>query len=83
VLQLLSFAAQKEYESIHIRQAQDISAASAKGVRFGRPIKTPPENFATLVKPYQLFSFDRVSQGFIVILHHISEKYFNFHKILI
>lgn len=53
VLQLLSFAAQKEYESIHIRQSQGIAAARAKGVRFGRPIKTPPENFATLVKQWE------------------------------
>jgi DNA invertase Pin-like site-specific DNA recombinase len=53
VLQLLSFAAQKEYESIHIRQAQGIAAARAKGVRFGRPIKTPPENFAVLVKQWE------------------------------
>lgn len=27
-----------------------VADARAKGVRFGRPIKTPPENFATLVK---------------------------------
>lgn len=53
VLQLLSFAAQKEYESIHIRQAQGIAAARAKGVRFGRPIKTPPENFGNLIKQWE------------------------------
>lgn len=53
VLQLLSFAAQKEYESIHIRQAQGIAAARAKGVKFGRPIITPPENFGNLVKQWE------------------------------
>lgn len=53
VLQLLSFVAQKEYESIHIRQAQGIAAARAKGVRFGRPIKNPPEDFGNLVKQWE------------------------------
>ena len=53
VLQLLSFAAQKEYESIHIRQAQGIVAARAKGVRFGRSIKNPPENFGNLIKQWE------------------------------
>ena len=53
VLQLLSFVAQKEYESIHQRQAAGIAAARAKGVRFGRPIKNPPENFASLVKKWE------------------------------
>lgn len=53
VLQLLSFAAQKEYESIHIRQAQGIAAARAKGVRFGRPIKNPPDDFGNLVKEWE------------------------------
>jgi len=53
VLQLLSFAAQKEYESIHIRQAQGIAAARAKGVKFGRPIITPPDNFGNLVKQWE------------------------------
>jgi DNA invertase Pin-like site-specific DNA recombinase len=53
VLQLLSFVAEKEYQSIHIRQAMGIKAARDRGVRFGRPIITPPENFATLVKLWE------------------------------
>ena len=53
VLQLLSFVAQKEYESIHERQAAGIAAARARGVQFGRPIKSPPENFAALVKLWE------------------------------
>ena len=50
VLQILSFVAQNERESIKKRQAEGIAAARARGVRFGRPIKKPPENFAVLVK---------------------------------
>lgn len=53
VLQLLAFVAQKEYENIHTRQAQGIAAARAKGVKFGRPFKKPPENFALLVKQWE------------------------------
>lgn len=42
VLQLLSYVAQVERESIHQRQAEGIAAAKARGVRFGRPkIKRP------------------------------------------
>ena len=39
VLQLLSYVAQIERESIHQRQAEGIAAAQARGVRFGRPSK--------------------------------------------
>lgn len=53
VLQLLAFVAEKEYENIHTRQAQGIAAARAKGVRFGRPIKTPPDDFGNLVKQWE------------------------------
>jgi DNA invertase Pin-like site-specific DNA recombinase len=40
-LQILSFVAQSERESIRKRQTKGIAAAKARGVRFGRPIKTP------------------------------------------
>ena len=53
VLHLLSFVAQSERESIRKRQAEGISAARARGVRFGRPIKKPPENFAAMVKQWE------------------------------
>lgn len=39
VLQLLSYVAQVERESIRQRQAEGIAAAQARGVRFGRPSK--------------------------------------------
>ncbi len=42
VLQLLSYVAQVARESIHRRQAEDIAAARARGVRFGRPKKRMP-----------------------------------------
>ena len=50
VLNLLSFVAQNERESIRQRQTEGIAAAKARGVRFGRPIKKPPEDFGVLVK---------------------------------
>ena len=49
VLQILSFVAQSERENIKERQAQGISAAKAKGVQFGRPPLTLPDEFETLV----------------------------------
>lgn len=42
VLQLLSYVAQVERESIHRRQAEGIAAAKARGVQFGRPKKRRP-----------------------------------------
>ena len=45
VLQILSFVAQSERESIKKRQAEGIAAAKARGVKFGRPPSPLPENF--------------------------------------
>ena len=45
VLQLLSYVAQTERESIRRRQAEGIAAAKARGVRFGRAPKPLPDNF--------------------------------------
>ena len=53
VLQILSFVAQSEREKIRERQKQGIAAAKARGVRFGRPEKVPPENFPELVKQWE------------------------------
>ncbi len=53
VLQVLSFVAQSERDSIKKRQAEGIAAAKARGVRFGRPIKKPPENFGKMVKQWE------------------------------
>lgn len=48
VLQLLSYVAQKERESIRQRQAEGIAAAKERGVRFGRPEKEIPSRFFLL-----------------------------------
>lgn len=53
VLQILSFVAQSERETIRKRQADGIAAARARGVRFGAPIIKPPENFLELVKRWE------------------------------
>ena len=45
VLQILSYVAQTERENIRQRQREGIEAARLRGVRFGRPRKTVPENF--------------------------------------
>ena len=53
VLQILSFVAQNERETIRKRQAEGIKAARARGVRFGRPVKKSPENFDVLIKQWE------------------------------
>lgn len=45
VLQLLSYVAQSEREAIRQRQAEGIAAAKLRGIKFGRPILVPPDNF--------------------------------------
>ena len=53
VLQILSFVAQSERENIRKRQTEGIAAARHRGVRFGRPIKKPPEDFARVVMQWE------------------------------
>lgn len=53
VLQLLSYVAQTERESIRQRQAEGIAAAKARGVRFGRAPKPLPENFRTVCRRWE------------------------------
>jgi DNA invertase Pin-like site-specific DNA recombinase len=53
VLQILSFMSQSERETIRKRQSEGIVAAKARGVRFGRPTKKPPENFPEMVKLWE------------------------------
>ena len=47
VLQLLSFVAQNERESIRKRQAEGIAAAKMRGVKFGRPKAELKEDFVS------------------------------------
>lgn len=49
VLQILSFVAENERENIRKRQRQGIAAAKKRGVRFGRPRLTIPDNFKDIV----------------------------------
>ena len=53
VLQILSFVAQSERESIRKRQEMGIAAAKERGVKFGRPKKSTPTNFAQLVDNWE------------------------------
>ena len=50
VLQILSFVAQSERESIKKRQAEGIAAAKARGVKFGRPEKALPGDFEQMTR---------------------------------
>ncbi|MCL2638491.1 MAG: recombinase family protein [Oscillospiraceae bacterium] len=53
VLQILSFVAQNERETIRKRQAEGIKAARLRGVHMGRPVKKPCENFGEIVKLWE------------------------------
>lgn len=53
VLQILSFVAQNERENIKKRQAEGIAAAKEKGVRFGRPEISTPEDFPIIVSSWE------------------------------
>jgi DNA invertase Pin-like site-specific DNA recombinase len=62
VLQILSFVAQSERESIRTRQSEGIAAARIRGVRFGRPTKPIPADFAELVEQWEggLLTLDEI-----------------------
>ena len=53
VLQILSFVAQNERESIRSRQAEGIKAAMQQGTKFGRPSKKLPDNFKKIVSRWE------------------------------
>jgi DNA invertase Pin-like site-specific DNA recombinase len=53
VLQILSFVAQNERENIRKRQAEGIAAARIRGVRFGRPEMTAPDDFVEIVRLWE------------------------------
>lgn len=53
VLQLLSYVAQTERESIRQRQAEGIAAAKERGVRFGRERLELPASFPELAQLWQ------------------------------
>lgn len=53
VLQILSFVAESERHNINKRQMEGIAAAKARGVRFGRPPRSLPDNFYVVVKRWK------------------------------
>ncbi|HCT89774.1 MAG TPA: resolvase [Lachnospiraceae bacterium] len=48
VLQVLSFVAENERKNIRERQKEGIEAAKMRGVQFGRPQASMPDNFGTV-----------------------------------
>ena len=63
-LTVFAAIAELERECTLIRQAEGIAAAKLRGVHMGRPLKRPPENFAQMVKDWELgkISFEEVLQ---------------------
>ena len=53
VLQVLSFVAENEREIMRARQAEGIKMAKIRGVKFGRPSTSVPNNFEEIVKMYE------------------------------
>ena len=53
VLQVLSFVAENERTNIRQRQAEGITAAKARGVKFGRPPLPIPQNFYQMRKDWR------------------------------
>lgn len=53
VLQILSFVAENERANIRQRQAEGIAAARARGVRFGRPPNSLPDNFPEMCRRWK------------------------------
>ena len=54
VLQVLSFVAENERNNIRQRQAEGIAAAKKRGVQFGRPQATLPDNFLNIVQAWKM-----------------------------
>ncbi len=52
VLQLLSYVAEQERTFIKQRQREGIAAAKKRGVKFGRPPKEAPPDFAEIVEQW-------------------------------
>jgi len=53
VLQILSFVSQSERDMLRSRVIDGLIAARARGVRFGRPVIAPPDDFAHLVHKWE------------------------------
>ena len=53
VLQVLSFVAENERETMRQRQEEGIKMAKLRGVRFGRPPTPTPDDFDNIIKLYK------------------------------
>lgn len=53
VLQVLSFVAENERETLRKRQAEGIRIAKLNGVKFGRPSVAIPDNFISIISLYK------------------------------
>ena len=53
VLQILSYVAQSEREIMLVRQAEGITAAKKRGVKFGRPIIARPPGYEDIKRDYE------------------------------
>lgn len=73
VLQVLSFVAQNERENIKKRQAEGITAAKLRGVKFGRPVIPIPENFELLVEQWE---HGEISADYVAQKSKMSESTF-------
>lgn len=66
VLQVLSFVAENERETMRQRQAEGIKMAKLRGVKFGRPSIDIPKGFIETAKSYmngEITSFDAVKKS--------------------
>ena len=52
LIEVLGTIAQQERQTIHERQREGITAAKAKGVTFGRPAATKPENWDSVMESW-------------------------------
>ena len=53
VFEVLSFVADNERRSIVQRQKEGVALARSRGVKFGRPRMTPPDNWDDVIKRWQ------------------------------
>ena len=70
VLQILSYVAETEREFNHRRQAEGIAAAKEKGVRFGRPPKERPDEFAEIFEQWRTKRISGRSAAKILGINH-------------
>ena len=81
VLQVLSFVAQNERETMRIRQAEGIKTARARGVKFGRPRIILPSNYEEIARQY--LNKEITNKKACEILGMTRSSFFRYLKILV